>query len=64
MAAVVELELTWIVFCAVDIVKQVVPDRWQSKPYFSKLEKLKGIPVINVHMCGPCSCHAVAFPRS
>eukprot|EP00884_Botryococcus_braunii_P005865 jgi/Botrbrau1/1527/Bobra.0107s0015.1 len=34
----------------VDIVKQLVPDRWQSLPYFSKLEKLKGIPVINIHI--------------
>ena len=35
---------------AVDILKQKVPERWQGLPYFSRLEKLVGVPVINVHI--------------
>lgn len=35
---------------AVDILKQKVPQQWQSLPYFSRLEKLVGVPVINVHI--------------
>ena len=30
--------------------KQKVPQRWQGLPYFSRLEKLVGVPVINVHI--------------
>lgn len=33
-----------------DILKQKVPERWQGLPYFSRLEKLVGVPVINVHI--------------
>ena len=36
--------------CAVDVVKRIIPQRWQAKPYFSQLEGLKGVPVINVHI--------------
>lgn len=35
---------------AVDVVKQKVPKQWQGLPYFSRLEKLVGVPVINVHI--------------
>ena len=35
---------------AVDVVKRIIPKRWQPKPYFSQLEGLKGVPVINVHI--------------
>jgi len=35
---------------AVDILKQKVPERWQGLPYFGRLEKLVGVPVINVHI--------------
>lgn len=35
---------------AVDVVKRLIPERWQQKPYFSQLEGLKGVPVINVHI--------------
>ncbi|KAK9804186.1 hypothetical protein WJX73_010396 [Symbiochloris irregularis] len=34
----------------VDIVKKLVPARWADMPYFSRLEKLVGVPVINVHI--------------
>lgn len=34
----------------VDVVKRIIPKRWQPKPYFSQLEGLKGVPVINVHI--------------
>ena len=30
--------------------KRIIPKRWQPKPYFSQLEGLKGVPVINVHI--------------
>lgn len=32
------------------MVKRIIPQRWQAKPYFSQLEGLKGVPVINVHI--------------
>jgi len=31
-------------------VKRIIPKQWQPKPYFSQLEGLKGVPVINVHI--------------
>ena len=34
----------------VDIVKRIVPDAWKKMPYYSKLDKLVGVPVINVHL--------------
>lgn len=34
----------------VDIVKRIVPDTWKQMDYYKKLEKLVGIPVINVHI--------------
>ncbi|KAL7140489.1 hypothetical protein ABFS83_09G123700 [Erythranthe nasuta] len=34
----------------VDILKLLVPDEWKEMPYFGKLEKLVGVPVINVHI--------------
>lgn len=33
-----------------DVVKKLVPTRWADMPYFSRLEKLVGVPVINVHI--------------
>lgn len=37
-------------WCAVDIVKRIIPQRWKEKPYFTQLDGLKGVPVINVHI--------------
>lgn len=34
----------------VDIMKLLVPEQWANKPYFSKLEGLEGVPVINIHI--------------
>lgn len=34
----------------VDILKLLLPENWQEMPYFKKLEKLVGVPVINVHI--------------
>ena len=36
---------------AVDPLKPLLPKAWQAEPYFSKLNALVGVPVINVHMC-------------
>ena len=36
---------------AVDPLKPLLPKAWQAEPYFSKLDALVGVPVINVHMC-------------
>lgn len=37
-------------FQTVDILKLLLPDSWKEVPYFKKLEKLVGVPVINVHI--------------
>lgn len=34
----------------VDIVKRMLPTKWQNMPYFRQLDELEGIPVINLHM--------------
>nr|BAS69430.1 phytoene desaturase [Rhododendron kiusianum x Rhododendron indicum]BAS69572.1 phytoene desaturase [Rhododendron kiusianum x Rhododendron indicum] len=34
----------------VDILKRLLPEDWKEVPYFRKLEKLVGVPVINVHI--------------
>ncbi|MCO5548893.1 hypothetical protein L7F22_002355 [Adiantum nelumboides] len=34
----------------VDILKFVIPQEWKTIPYFEKLKKLEGVPVINVHI--------------
>lgn len=34
----------------VDIVKRMIPSKWQSMPYFRQFDELEGIPVINLHM--------------
>ncbi|APD47649.1 15-cis-phytoene desaturase [Synechococcus sp. CS-602] len=34
----------------VDPLKLLVPETWRSMPYFQKLEGLKGVPVINIHL--------------
>ncbi|KAI9194927.1 hypothetical protein LWI28_010201 [Acer negundo] len=34
----------------VDILKLLLPESWKEIPYFKKLEKLVGVPVINVHI--------------
>ncbi|XP_010440516.1 PREDICTED: 15-cis-phytoene desaturase, chloroplastic/chromoplastic-like [Camelina sativa] len=34
----------------VDILKLLLPDSWKEIPYFKKLDKLVGVPVINVHI--------------
>jgi 15-cis-phytoene desaturase len=33
-----------------DIVKRMVPEKWQNMPYFRQIDELEGIPVINLHM--------------
>jgi hypothetical protein len=39
---------------AVDILKRLIRDEWRDVPYFAKLDKLVGLPVINVHIwCAP-----------
>ncbi|KAH1196314.1 Phytoene dehydrogenase, chloroplastic/chromoplastic [Glycine max] len=34
----------------VDILKLLLPDNWKGIPYFQRLDKLVGVPVINVHI--------------
>lgn len=34
----------------VDIFKLLVPESWKDIQYFKRLEKLVGVPVINVHI--------------
>jgi len=34
----------------VDVMKQKTPAEWKALPYFSRLEGLSGVPVINVHL--------------
>lgn len=34
----------------VDILKLLLPQEWKKIPYFEKLKKLEGVPVINVHI--------------
>lgn len=34
----------------VDIVKLIIPNQWKPIPYFKKMDKLVGVPVINVHI--------------
>ena len=34
----------------VDIMKKLMPKPWYEKPFFSKLDKLVGVPVINIHI--------------
>jgi 15-cis-phytoene desaturase len=34
----------------VDIVKRMIPKKWQNMPYFRQVDELEGIPVINLHM--------------
>ena len=34
----------------VDILKLLLPNDWKEIPYFQRLEKLVGVPVINVHI--------------
>nr|AHA43672.1 phytoene desaturase [Plagiochasma appendiculatum] len=34
----------------VDVFKLLIPDQWANVPYFRKLDKLAGVPVINVHI--------------
>jgi len=35
----------------VDPLKPLLSAAWRERPYFSKLDALVGVPVINVHMC-------------
>lgn len=34
----------------VDIVKRMIPEKWQNMPYFRQFDELEGIPVINLHL--------------
>ena len=34
----------------VDAFKLLVPKPWQGQPFFSKVQNLKGVPVINIHL--------------
>jgi len=34
----------------VDIVRRMIPEQWQTMPYFHQFNELEGIPVINLHM--------------
>ena len=48
---------------AVDVVKRIIPDQWKGMDYYSKLDKLVGVPVINVHIwcVSPCTTLAHAM---
>ncbi|KAI3743213.1 hypothetical protein L1987_60919 [Smallanthus sonchifolius] len=39
-----------VLYQAVDILKLLLPEDWKPVPYFKKLEKLVGVPNINVHI--------------
>ncbi|KAJ0042313.1 hypothetical protein Pint_17753 [Pistacia integerrima] len=39
-----------ILFYSVDILKLLLPENWKEMLYFKRLEKLVGVPVINVHI--------------
>lgn len=41
---------TYVSAMPVDIVKRMVPEKWQNMPYFRQLDELEGIPVINLHL--------------
>ena len=46
-----------------DPLKLLLPEPWQRMPYFSKLEGLVGVPVINIHMCAcPLCSSALRVP--
>ena len=34
----------------VDIIKRMLPEKWQTMPYFRQFDELEGIPVINLHL--------------
>ena len=34
----------------VDVVKRLIPSKWSTMPYFSQLNELEGIPVINIQL--------------
>nr|Q40406.1 RecName: Full=15-cis-phytoene desaturase, chloroplastic/chromoplastic; AltName: Full=Phytoene dehydrogenase; AltName: Full=Phytoene desaturase; Flags: Precursor [Narcissus pseudonarcissus]CAA55392.1 phytoene desaturase [Narcissus pseudonarcissus] len=40
----------YVVAAPVDILKLLLPQEWREIPYFQKLDKLVGVPVINVHI--------------
>ncbi|KAL1814290.1 hypothetical protein DCAR_0518426 [Daucus carota subsp. sativus] len=40
----------YVIAAPVDIFKLLVPEEWKEIPYFKKLDKLVGVPVINVHI--------------
>eukprot|EP00268_Persea_americana_P011413 TRINITY_DN1482_c0_g1_i1.p1 TRINITY_DN1482_c0_g1~~TRINITY_DN1482_c0_g1_i1.p1 ORF type:complete len:499 (-),score=95.12 TRINITY_DN1482_c0_g1_i1:1092-2588(-) len=40
----------YVIAAPVDIVKLLLPQEWKEIPYFKRLEKLVGVPVINVHI--------------
>ncbi|KAK6911779.1 Amine oxidase [Dillenia turbinata] len=40
----------YVIATPVDILKLLLPDDWKEIAYFKKLEKLVGVPVINVHI--------------
>ncbi len=33
-----------------DVLKRLVPEPWKQNQYFTKLDKLVGLPVINIHI--------------
>jgi 15-cis-phytoene desaturase len=41
---------TYVSAMPVDILKRMVPEAWQTMPYFRQFDELEGIPVINIHM--------------
>ncbi|KAK6933994.1 Amine oxidase [Dillenia turbinata] len=44
------LILPMVIFQSLDILKLLLPDDWKEMAYFKKLEKLVGVPIINVHI--------------
>jgi 15-cis-phytoene desaturase len=41
---------TYVSAMPVDIVKRMIPEKWQNMPYFRQVDELEGIPVINLHL--------------
>ncbi|KAK2969984.1 hypothetical protein RJ640_008324 [Escallonia rubra] len=40
----------YVIAAPVDVLKLLLPQEWKEIPYFRKLDKLVGVPVINVHI--------------
>jgi 15-cis-phytoene desaturase len=41
---------TYVMATSVDVMKALMPQQWQTMPFFQQLDELEGVPVINVHL--------------